>query len=580
MNCEHRLLCCLWLCGFWLSGVITQVHGQEQDFDDQTCGQQLVPLGGLIKAGYRARPGEWPWHVALFHRVGKSADFDYQCGGTLVHKYLIVTAAHCVTLRSSRKTKNVADVLIKVGRFNISEQQEEQGYDHEVAQIVTHRSYKPLTFENDIAIVKLATPAIFTQYVQPVCLWKRDDGIMLPNIYGLQGTVVGWGLTDENRTADILNTAQMPIVTTYDCLQSDRAFFGKLLYAKAFCAGFKNGTGVCNGDSGGGLILNHQGQWYLRGVVSFSNTLDEAGICNLKQYVGFTDAGQYLEWIYENAPISENSDPILGHPNIRLINQASCGQNEFYFGYPEDRKPMIEQYLWMAALKHPFQDQQYVPCNGVLINKNYVLTTKCVDWNDDVEITLGDYITGRTKDCEKRLDVVEHCTSPVQITSVAEYFEKDNLILARLSSPAYIGRREHIGAICLPVTPEQRERLYPKYILTGWKESGNDSQFLQRALVDLIPQAKCQEEMEQYEYASPDDLNISEKKICVRNVNDPNRSPMCEDYQAGTAIQAIEKQSNKYMLYGLQTGISYCTKPETFIAVAHYMEWILDNMRP
>ncbi|XP_058462881.1 transmembrane protease serine 9-like [Malaya genurostris] len=559
--------------------LVVSIRAEETDFDDKTCGRQLAPLEGLVKGGFKARAGEWPWHVAIFHRIGSSADFDYQCGGTLVHKYLVVTAAHCVTLRSSRKQKPSGDVLVKVGRFNISEEHEEQGRDYEVEKIVTHRGYKPLTYENDIAILKLSVPVIFSPYVQPVCLWKRDDGIVLPNIWGQTGTVVGWGLTDENTIASLLNTAKMPVVSTHECLESDRNFFGRLLYAKVFCAGYKNGTGVCNGDSGGGMVFQHAGQWYLRGVVSFSETQDESKICNLKQFVGFTDAGQYLEWIYEAAPINENPDPILGHPNIRLINQGDCGMNEYMFGYQENRKPMIRQYLWMVTLRHPFQDPKYVPCNGVLINKNYILTTKCVDWNDDVAVTLGDYITGQTQDCEQRNDQ-RVCLSPVQTVAINEFYQKDKLILARLSSPAYIGRRDHIQAICLPTTLEQRQRVYPKYILTGWKESGNDSQYLQRQIVDIIHQPVCREEMGNYQYASEDEKNITDMTICVRNVGVENRTPFCDDYQPGTAIQAIEKKSNRYYLYGIQTGISYCSKPEKFIAVTKYVEWILDNIRP
>lgn len=354
--------------------------GQNTDFDDHSCGRQLALIDGLIKGGYKARPGEFPWHVALFHRVESSDQFEYQCGGTLVHKYLVVTAAHCVTQRGSRKRKLPTDILVKVGRFNISEEREDQGRDHEVGQIVTHRNYKPLTYENDLAILKLAVPVIFTPYVQPACLWKRDDSIPLPDWHRQSGTVVGWGLTDNNKTATTLNTAKMPVVDMHECLASDRQFFGNLLYAMSFCAGHKNGTGVCNGDSGGGMFFKNEDQWYLRGVVSYSNIVDATRICNLKQYVGFTDAGQYLEWIYENAPINENSDPILGHPNIRLINQGMCGKNEYVFGYQEDRKRIIKQYPWMVQLRHPFASQDYVQCNGVLINKNYILATTCVDW--------------------------------------------------------------------------------------------------------------------------------------------------------------------------------------------------------
>lgn len=73
-------------------------------------------------------------------------------------------------------------------------------------------------------------------------------------------------------------------------------------------------------------------------------------------------------------------DPIETHPNIQLINQENCGKNDYMFGYAEDRKPIIMQYPWMVQLRHPFQNPEYVPCNGLLINKNYVLTTNCVDW--------------------------------------------------------------------------------------------------------------------------------------------------------------------------------------------------------
>lgn len=203
---------------------------------------------------------------------------------------------------------------------------------------------------------------------------------MLPHVYHEIGTVVGWGLTEENKIATTLNAARMPVATTHECLTSDRLFFGKLIYSKSFCAGFKNGTGVCNGDSGGGMFFQYKGQWYLKGVVSFSKIYDISRVCNLQQFVGFADASKFIGWIYENEPLNRSEDPILGHPNIRLINQGDCGKNNYSLGYPEEEKRRIKQYLWMAVLRHPFQDQQNVECNGVLINRNYVLTTNCVDW--------------------------------------------------------------------------------------------------------------------------------------------------------------------------------------------------------
>lgn len=282
----------------------------------------------------------------------------------------------------------------------------------------------------------------------------------------------------------------------------------------------------------------------------------------------------------ENDSNNINDDPILEHPNLSLINQGDCGKNEYIFGYEEEKKPIIQQYLWMVALRHPFQNHQYVPCNGVLINKNYILTSDCVDWNDEVSVTLGDFHTGGVHDCYPRNDDPDFCLDPVQTTTVAEFFMKDRLVLARLSIPAVIGRRDHIQAICLPVSPEQRSRVYQKYTLTGWKESGKDFMLLQRAVVDLIQQKACLDEMANVLYASEEEKNITDGIVCVRNLADPNRSPRCEDYQQGSAIQAVEKKSNRYLLYGIQTGISYCSKPERFIAVTEYLAWILDHMKP
>ncbi|XP_049299922.1 polyserase-2-like isoform X2 [Anopheles funestus] len=552
---------------------------QTKDYNDNECGKRLAQREGLVKGGYSTRPGDWPWHVALYQRGITSDGFEYACGGSIVHRYLILSAAHCVTFAASRRKIPTENLLLKMGRFNLSNEIEEHAEEFNVIETVVHVGFRPTTFENDIAILRVQIPIIFNDYIQPVCLWKRDDGFELPYVYNEQaGTVVGWGLAEENRLGAILNEARMPVVDSLTCLASDRAFFGRLLSSKAYCAGYKNGTGVCNGDSGGGMFFQFQNRWYLKGVVSFSNTIDSSGLCNLKQYIGFTDAAQYIDWLYENTPNSGIDDPILGHPNIRLINQGNCGRNEHVYEYGEERKPIFKQYPWMVAIRHPFVDSEYVPCNGVLLNRNYVLTTTCVDLQDEISVTLGDYDTSKTKDCGT-IDGQEQCVSSVQTVSVGQLFRKDNLVLARLTIPAVIGRRDHIEAICLPVTPQQRGRLYNRYIMTGWKESGTDSRILQRALLEAIDLNKCRAEFQGVSYASEASKQMDNRTICARNLDDPSRSPRCNDYQPGSAIQAIEKKSNRYLLYGLQTGISYCSVPEQYIAISKYLQWILDNIR-
>ncbi|XP_076154116.1 serine protease 33-like isoform X2 [Alosa pseudoharengus] len=50
------------------------------------CGQ--APLNTRIGGGQDARAGAWPWQVSLHHG-------DHSCGGSLIAKDWVITAAHC-----------------------------------------------------------------------------------------------------------------------------------------------------------------------------------------------------------------------------------------------------------------------------------------------------------------------------------------------------------------------------------------------------------------------------------------------------------------------------------------------------
>uniref|UniRef100_A0A182YA72 Uncharacterized protein n=1 Tax=Anopheles stephensi TaxID=30069 RepID=A0A182YA72_ANOST len=500
---------------------VVQNEFQTNDYDDSECGKRLVQHEPLVKGGYSTHPGNWPWHVALYQRgiVSDSNEFEYACGASIVHRYLILTAAHCVTFTASRRKIPTANLLLKLGRFNLSNEAEEHSEAFDVSETIVHEGFHPTTLENDIAILRVKMPIIYNEFIQPVCIWKRDDGLVLPNIYEELGTVVGWDLTDGNRPATVLNEAHMPIP-----------------------------------------------------------------VCDLKRYVGFIDASRYIDWLYENTPNSRMDDPILGHPNIRLINQGDCGQNKFADEPVEERKPVFKQYPWMAALRHPFAAFNYVPCNGVLLNRNYVLATECVfdPTLDEISATLGDYDISKTVDyfMVHDDDQLPEYVGSVQTIPVGQLLQKDELVLARLTVPAAIGRRENIAPICLPVTPQMRNRLYSRYIMTGWKDYGEDSKVLQRAIFDRINLSKCKAEFSSgAHYANVVKQIAANKIICARNPQNASRFPECNEYLPGSAFQILEKTSNRYLLYGLQTGVSGCDVPERYIAISKYLLWILDNIR-
>lgn len=97
----------------------------------------------------------------------------------------------------------------------------------------------------------------------------------------------------------MLSQAQMPIVSSWKCLESNREFFHVVLGEYNYCAGSRNGTSVCDGDSGGGMYVERDEVYYICGVTSVGARQKSAGVrqCDPEQYFVFTDVNHHLNWI-------------------------------------------------------------------------------------------------------------------------------------------------------------------------------------------------------------------------------------------------------------------------------------------
>ncbi|KAK9751277.1 Serine protease gd N-terminus [Popillia japonica] len=266
----------------------------------------------------------WPWHIAVM--ILKNSKFDYHCGGTLVSSTSVLTAAHCVTVLSTKKsvltaahcvtvlsTKKMIDkdlFLLYMGLTHISD----PGPYFKlrlVKDIVIHKDFDPGRYFNDLAVVEINDPVEFSDYIKPICLWDGDLGIT--SLIGQIGTVVGWGIDNSNETAQDLMEAKMPIVALETCLYHDPNFFSQFTSPKTFCAGGPNGSAVCTGDSGGGMVFPRKNTqinkdiWYIRGIVIRGivsvSPRDGDSVCNTKNYAVFTDIAQHLAWIKGTAGV-------------------------------------------------------------------------------------------------------------------------------------------------------------------------------------------------------------------------------------------------------------------------------------
>lgn len=262
------------------------------------CGVRKRQVEGLITNGSNTKLGEWPWHGGLFHRKNRRSR-EYKCGATLVHQNYVITASHCVVDRESGYEVNAGTVTVDFGYVQLFSASS-HGQSHTVQEIIVHPEFAKDSNKHDVALLSLKTAVRFSDYVLPICVGLTRSETNIHDIIGKQGVVVGWGLTEDDENSSDLKIANLPIVDYPQCQEADPDLFGPLIYPGMFCAGSRDGTSVCNGDSGGGMYVQDGRKWFLRGITSFSGAREDgSNKCDVNKYAGFVNVQYYASWIRE-----------------------------------------------------------------------------------------------------------------------------------------------------------------------------------------------------------------------------------------------------------------------------------------
>jgi transmembrane protease serine 9 len=202
-------------------------------------------LSSRIVGGNNADPTRFPYYTYVDIKTDKGR---FQCGGTLIHPDIVMTAGHCYQDFIVEGSK-IYGMNVWVNVTSIDGGKTGYEYGRHALRAMMHPRYGYGSNTNDILLLQLNATVL---------------GVPLPRVAragvspatGTIVTAIGQGLVSENGPfSSSLQAVDVNIISYDDCNDAD-SYNGRVDPDVMICAGVAGGgKDACSGDSGGPLLI-------------------------------------------------------------------------------------------------------------------------------------------------------------------------------------------------------------------------------------------------------------------------------------------------------------------------------------
>jgi hypothetical protein len=257
--------------------------------------ESLKSAAGILNTGPRVFASDYLWQVGL--RITYAPGMQQRCGGTLISKIYILTAAHCVDAEAPDSRRHVA---VAIGAIEVFHGLDEFGASTSfrldpASSVAFHPQWKKVPnalFAWDAALLKLAEP-LAAATPAPV----RKTAVR--NEYAITS---GWGnYNSSGSPSQWLRAVKVPVVGNNSCVSHLPSNYAARVGSFTLCA-VSPTDDACTRDSGSPLVIGTLQRPQTIGIVSWGVDEWPCGVAGPAGVLvgAYTRTSEIAKWIEDS----------------------------------------------------------------------------------------------------------------------------------------------------------------------------------------------------------------------------------------------------------------------------------------